>query len=161
MAKRKLTAGERALAEAAFEPRQPIAYDKVRLRLGSGANPAAAAAFLKGNPAITLGHTVYLKQRKWSEDYSVAGDASTFIHELAHVWQWERLGRVRFLARYARELAGVRFRPEALYAYGENMPFDGATLEAQAQMLGHYAGAGGTRRQLIADNLKATGFYGL
>jgi hypothetical protein len=136
---RPLTAGEIALARTAFGDEPP--YDKVRLRRGAGMNAAAAIAFMRGNPAITLIRTIYFKT-PWHSDFSTA-DArarADLLHELTHILQYERLGALGFALRYARELAAHGFRPGRLYDYKKaNTKFPKATLEGQAEMVGDYA----------------------
>lgn len=162
---RGLKAGEIELLRGAFGGRLP--YDGVRLRLGTGGNPAAIAAFRNGNTAITLRRSIYFRTH-YSDDFS-AGDVqaqSLFHHEMTHIWQYAKLGVVRFLARYARELAACRFSARAMYAYEEGeTPFADARLEAQAQMVGDYrhASLDGDRARMarLERNLKGSGFFGL
>jgi hypothetical protein len=138
---RRLTAGEIALAKSAFGDEPP--YDRVRLRRGAGMNPAAAIAFMRGNPAITLVRTIYFKT-PWHEDFSAAGPGAQaeLLHELTHILQYHRLGVLGFGLRYARELAAHGFRPGRLYDYrAAKTEFPKATLEGQAEMVGNYAKA--------------------
>ena len=82
---RPLTAGEIALAQAAYGGK--IDYGRVKLSDGPGSNPLAHMAFAKGNPAITVGSTVYFKQ-DFCPDFSAPGrNRKCFIHEMTHVWQ--------------------------------------------------------------------------
>jgi hypothetical protein len=162
---RGLTAGEIALLREAFGDR--VDYRTVRLRLGSGRNAAAIAAFRNGNTAITLRRSIYFNAH-YSDDFTGAGvfAQSLFHHEMTHVWQYKVLGVRRFLARYARDLAACRFRARAMYRYDEGETrFAEARLEAQAQMIGDYCLArlvGDESRQArLARNLKDSGFYGL
>jgi hypothetical protein len=138
---RPLTAGEIALARRAFGDDLPC--DKVRLRRGAGMNAAAAIAFMRGNPAITLVRTVYFK-KPWHADFSAANasDKSDLLHELTHILQYERLGVLGFGLRYAAELAKHRFQAGRLYDYKKaGTKFPKATLEGQAEMVGDYAKA--------------------
>ena len=175
---RPLTAGETALFERYF-PGHGLRLPKVRFCNGHGGHPAAMAAFRNGNTAITLLGTIYYGPGKYCGDFSaeaaretkaereaVAKRQALFMHEMTHVWQWRRLGAVRFLARYARDFIKCRGNARAMYRYEKGVdPFAGATLEAQAQMVGDYAGAlvarDETERALIAKNLAGSGFYGL
>jgi len=162
---RTLTAGEIALLKGAFGERLP--YDRIRLRLGHGGNPAAVAAFRNGNTAITVRRTVYFRIH-YSVDFSTGNVAaqSLFHHEMTHIWQYAKLGVPRFLARYARDLAACRFDARAMYRYEEGVTaFAGARLEAQAQMVDDYCHArlvGDVPRQTrLARNLRGSGFWGL
>jgi Domain of unknown function (DUF4157) len=162
--KRKLTAGEIALARAAFGGR--IDYRRVRLVDGAAVNPVAGIAFFKGHPAITLGSTIYFR-RDFCDDFSGPGpDAKLFMHEMTHVWQYRKMGRVRFLLRYARELAAAGFAPSAMYKYGWGRTrFGEAMLEAQAEMVADYSEAlwsmNEAGKAVFARNLAGSGLYGL
>jgi hypothetical protein len=139
VAKRPLTLGEIRLAQDIFGAALP--YDRVRFSDGAGGNPAAMAAFRNGNTAITLRRTVYFAPRRFRPDFTLgtAQDQELFAHEMTHVWQYARLGFTRFMLRYARELASVRFHAPALYRYQAGVTrFAEAKLEAQAQMAGEY-----------------------
>lgn len=160
---RKLTAGEIKLARTAFGDK--IDYDKVRLSEGPGTNPMAHMAFAKGNPAITIGNTVYFKH-DFCPDFSVPGENGTsFMHEMAHVWQYKTLGMGAFYVRYAADLAKAKGNPNEMYKFTEATRFDEAMLEAQAQMVGNYykakaeGNAAATAR--LAKNLAGSGLYGL
>ncbi|HYI64047.1 MAG TPA: DUF4157 domain-containing protein [Allosphingosinicella sp.] len=161
---RRLTAGEIALAKAAFGAR--IDYDRVKLSDGPGKRFAAHIAFAKGNPAITLGSTVYFK-RDYCDDFSGAErNRKTFIHEMTHVWQYQRLGMAKFLLRYGEELAKVGGKPNDMYRYDAGKAkFGGAMLEAQANMVGDYSealwAANAARIALLAKNMAGSGLYGL
>ena len=164
-AQRALTSGEIALARPAFG--EKVAYDRVRISDGPGNNFAAMIAFAKGNPAITLGSTIYFKEDH-SPDFSQSGTAGkkSFMHEMMHILQYRQLGQAPFLARYFKEVAESGFKPDDMYNYkpGET-PFAAAMLEAQAEMLSDYSEALWTaneeRKALIARNLAESGLYGL
>lgn len=165
---RPLTAGETALVEANFpQPRLPLG--RVRFCDGPGRHPAAAQAFRRGNTAITLGSIIYYGPGRHAADFSVETDAARqalFMHEMTHVWQWHRLGILRFLLRYARDLIACRGDARAMYRYEAGVDrFEDAMLEAQAQMVGDYAAACVRRdegvKARIARSLAGSGFYGL
>lgn len=160
---RKLTAGEIALARTAFGDK--IDYSRVRLSDGPGNSIFAHIAFAKGNPAITIGSTVYFK-RDYCPDFSAPGEnGPTFMHEMAHVWQYRALGMPAFAARYGAEFVRVKGRPNDMYKYTDQTSFDAAMLEAQAQMIGDYHKASSTgnasAKARIARNLKGSGIWGL
>jgi len=162
---RKLTAGEIALASAAFGNK--IDYDKVRLRDGPGLEPLAHIAFAKGNPAITVGSTVYFKQ-DYSPDYSAATmkGKRSFIHEMAHVWQYAALGMPAFFVRYGKDLAKAKGKPNDMYRYTQGTdPFGKAMLEAQAEMVADYSvalwSANAAQLAKVARNMAGSGLYGL
>lgn len=160
---RKLTAGEIKLAREAFGDR--IDYGRVRLSDGPGSNAAAHIAFMKGNPAITIGNTVYFKEG-FSADFSVAGaDGRMFMHEMTHVWQYRSLGMASFFIRYGADLAKAGGKPNDMYKYDDDAKFGEAMLEAQAQMVGDYhrarTGGNAAATARLAKNLKGSGLHGL
>jgi hypothetical protein len=164
MAERVLTAGETALARGAHGDR--IAYQSVRIVDGPGASFAAHIAFMRGNPAITLGSSIYYKLWYTADFAGPNTNAGSFIHEMTHVWQYAALGQGPFFARYTKELADAGGNPDKLYQYkaGEDL-FTKATLEAQAQMVEDYSralwGKNGRRTAELAKNLAGSGVYGL
>jgi hypothetical protein len=162
---RKLTAGEIALASAAFGNK--IVYKTVKLSDGPGLEPLAYVAFAKGNPAITVGQTIYFKQ-DYSPDFSAAPmkGKRSFIHEMTHVWQYAALGMPAFFARYGRDLAKAKGRSGDMYKYVRGTdPFGKAMLEAQAEMVSDYSvalwSANAAKLATLAKNMKASGLYGL
>lgn len=163
---RPLTAAELAMFEG-YLPGHGLALPRVRFCDGHGRHPAAVAAFRKGNTAITLGRTVYFGPGRYCDDYAAQpARHELFMHEMTHVWQWHRLGALRFLARYARDLVKVRGRARLMYRYEKGVDrFADAMIEAQAQMVGDYAGSlargDGAEKALLARNLAGSGFYGL
>lgn len=162
---RRLSAGEIALLRPCFGDR--VDYGSVRLIDGAAGNPLAAIAFRTGNHAITLGRSIRYAPGIFREDYASEGPylVSLLLHEVTHVWQWARLGRARFVARYGWNLTTAGFRPARTYLYGEETRFDTARLEAQAQMVGDYCLAlsrqDAAAQRRIARNLAGSGLYGL
>ena len=164
--RRALTPGEIALGREAFGERVPL--ERVTFVQGTGGNPLAQAAFRNGNSAITLRRTIYFGPAYYQADFSAGKSAAKglLIHELAHVWQYERMGTAWFFARYAREFAAVGCKAWRMYEYEiGKTPFRRAMLEAQAEMAGNYAEAkadGDTAKMaLVAENLGGTGLFGL
>jgi hypothetical protein len=161
---RELTAGETALARAAFGDR--IDYRRVKLSDGPGNHPFAHLAFARGNPAITIGSTVYFKVG-FCPDFSAPGqNRRSFIHEMTHVWQYRTLGMPAFFARYGVEVAQVGGKPDDMYKYKAGTEkFAGAMLEAQASMVEDYSDAlwrkDAGRKARLAKNLAGSGVYGL
>lgn len=162
--RRKLTEGEIALARKAFGDK--IDYGKVDLVEGAALNIPARLAFLKGNPAITMGSTIYFK-RDYCDDFcDPATKRYSYMHEMTHVWQWQQLGATRFLLRYTRDFLKVGGKPNDMYKYElGKTKFGEAMLEAQANMIQHYSEAlwagQETRKAEVAKNLAGGGLYGL
>lgn len=163
---RHLTAGEIALASEAFGDR--LAYPKIRFIDGAAGNPIAKAAFRNGNTAITLRRTIYFSPERFLPDFSTGKAAAKglFIHELTHVWQYDRLGTAWFLVKYGIQFARCGFDAPKMYDYQQGATsFKTGLLEQQAEMAGNYAEAkaeGDTGRMaVIARNLEGSGLYGL
>ena len=155
-ARRALTDGEKAFVRTAFGGR--IDLDRVRIRHGAGANPAAAVA-LRFADAVTMIDTIHFRDPP-PADFSQSGAKLLFLHEMTHVWQYQTLGAARFYRRYLREWTKRRFDRHAMYAYAPGDRFDAAMLEAQADMVRDY-GRGGAWREKAAPSLADTGLYGL
>ena len=161
---RGLTGGEIALARAAFGNK--IDYGPVKLADGPGMEPLALIAFARGNPAITVESIVYFKQ-DYCPDFSAAGkNRASFIHEMTHVWQYQRLGLIAFAARYGVDFAKAGGKPEDMYKFDAGKTrFKDAMLEAQAAMVEHYSDALWRKQEAraaqLAKNLAGSGVYGL
>jgi hypothetical protein len=155
VSRRPLTQGEKRLVEKVFGT---LDLERVRLCDGDGGNPFAEIAFrFKGVDAVTLVRTIFFQDRL-AADFSAGGDAALFLHEMTHIWQVQTLGVIRFGLRYLGEFVTRGFNRDALYTYDPGKTvFAKATLEAQAQMVQHYASGGD--RVLLAVNLAGSGLY--
>jgi hypothetical protein len=168
---RSLTAAERRLVVSAYG--RAVSPSLVRIVPGPGYSVVALAAFIKGNPAITIGNTIYLRWGSKLIDYKNLDRSDEgirlILHEYSHVVQYARLGFSVFGARYAAELARVGGDANKLYDYkaGDN-PYAKQTIEAQAQMVGDYsvarrhsdpANSAAARR--LRSRLAGSGVYGL
>lgn len=154
---RGLTDGERALARAVFAA-HPFDPDRVRLRHGAGANPAAAIA-LRVADAVTMIDTIHFREPP-PADFSAGGNRLLFLHELTHAWQYQRLGAAGFYARYLREWARCGFRRKDMYVYASGDPFGQAMLEAQAEMVRDYSRDAAGKAK-AGPSLAGSGLYGL
>lgn len=148
---RPLTPGEAKRVAAAFGGELPA--QALRFVPGPGRSALAAMAFKKGNPAITVGRTVYLRPDRYRADLATtAEDIELLVHECTHVVQYGRHGFVRFFARYGVDLCRCGFSPRRLYEFAKrDTVFATETLEGQAQMAGVLAWAretGADRRDL-------------
>lgn len=161
--RRMLTKGEVELATAAFGE---LDYERVRLCAGAGGNPFAAIAFRSSNvDAITLIKTIFFKD-KLVADFSQGGDASLFMHEMTHIWQYQTMSLLAFGWRYVDEFERCNFDRGCLYSYRPGITsFREAMLEAQAQIVQDYHVARDRKdaRALAAlrVNLAGSGFHGL
>jgi hypothetical protein len=138
----------------------------VKVSDGPGSNALAHLAFAKGNPAITIGSTIYFKL-DYCPDLSAPGrNRKCFIHEMTHVWQYQKMGMPAFFLRYGAEVLQAKGKPDDMYVYAAGTAkFGEAMIEAQAEMACDYGEAlwtGNTKRKaLLARNLAGSGVYGL
>lgn len=161
---RVLTGGEIGLCRPIFG--DAVAWDLVTVHDGPGLNPVARIAFGRGNPAIALGRRIYFRAPP-PADFSAASDAATllFLHEMTHVWQYRRLTIAGFLLRYADEYLAHGRDAARLYAFEPGKTrFAEATLEAQAEIVSHYAlsqwRGGSGPATALALNMAGSGLYG-
>jgi Domain of unknown function (DUF4157) len=171
---RPVTAGEARLIAQAFGP-QPVHPSQVRFVPGPGNQPLAAAAFINGNPAITIGNTVYIKPSTYSKlggnDLSATPEGiEMLIHEYTHVVQYARLGFAVFGARYAQEFRSSGNDANKMYDYrSRNLHYDQEMIEGQAAMVGDYAQQmalpaakqNAALIQQLRTKLRGTGIFGL
>lgn len=167
---RVLTQREHRLVQEAYGDRVPAS--RVRIVPGPGYSRIALATFINGNPAITLGNTIFLKPGlDWlrpAELPQTMGGLRLLVHEWMHVTQYATMGYAAFAHRYATELSASGGNADQLYEYQKrNLPFDGETLEGQAELVGDLAGASRGRTpadaaqaQMLRNKLRGTGIYG-
>jgi hypothetical protein len=167
---RPLTPREIMLVREAFGGR--VEPSRVRIVPGAGHSRIAQVAFLNGNPAITLGNTIFLKPGvQWirpAELPQTLGGLRLLLHEWTHVVQYATLGYRAFAGRYAAELRAHGGDADRLYEHDtRNLPFNGETLEGQAQIVGDLAGASrgrtpadAQRATMLRGKLRGTGIYG-
>lgn len=167
---RPLTQRELRLVQEAFGNR--LSPARVRVVPGPGYSAIAVAAFANGNPAITLGNTIFLKPGfdwlRTAELPQTIGGLRLLVHEWTHVIQYATLGYAAFGRRYAAELRSHGGDADQLYDYQtRNLPFAGETLEGQAQVVGDLAAAtrgrtpaDAVRAQMLRSKLRGTGIYG-
>lgn len=144
---RNLTPGEEGLVRESYGIK--VLPSEVRIIPGYGNSRIAFAAFLNGNPAITLGNNIFvqtgLKQINLSDLSMTLTGIDLLIHEYTHVIQYAVLGFSGFSARYLRELRQFGGNANELYRYWKrDVPYERETLEAQAQMQGNLASASHT-----------------
>lgn len=166
---RELTAGETRELRKIFG--DDIDLSNVRIVNGPGDNPAAKAAFeIGGNPAITIGNTVYIRSDKYVADLSKSpAGIETLAHEFTHVNQYQDLGFGSFFTKYAKDLKDIGDRDEVYrYETRPNTTYRTETLEGQAQMVGDYARYLAGDKNITAEQardienrLKGTGLFGL
>lgn len=149
---RPLTEREQRLVKEAYGDR--VSASLVRVVPGCGYSTIAFTAFLNGNPAITLGNTIFVKpDLAWFRPDNLpqtVGGLKLLLHEYTHVVQYATWGFSGFGARYAAELKRYG-NAERLYDYrSRHLPFEAETLEGQAQIVGDLAGA---RRGLTPDDV--------
>lgn len=163
---RTLTKAEARRVEAAFGGALPL--DDVRFVSGPGRSAMAAMAFRKGNPAITIGRTVYFKPGHYRPDFAATPEGvSLLVHECTHVVQYGRMGYVRFFAKYGVDLCRCGFSPARLYHFEKRATtFGTETLEGQAEMAGtlayqHEVGGDGAIRRELERRMAGSRIFGL
>ncbi|CAN5348009.1 hypothetical protein BH09PSE2_BH09PSE2_23510 [soil metagenome] len=122
---RRLTVGERRLAQSVFG--DALDLDRVRL-----------APHLPGRTAITLGRTIVFPSDT-PADFSLAPPSlqAWLIHELVHVWQFER-STARTVGSWARTLLTGGYGPRRrAYDYAHPFAWDRLNLEQQASAVEH------------------------
>jgi len=138
---RALAPAEIALIDRAFG-KQPVLPSQVRVVNGPGNQPLAVAAFLNGNPAITVGNTIYIRR---SERQTLGGNdmasnpdgVEMLLHEYTHVVQYARLGFAAFGRRYAREFRANGGDANKMYDHkSRRLHFDDELIEGQAAIVG-------------------------
>ena len=170
-AARTLTAEEAGLVREGYGTMVNI--DDIRIVIGPGYSTIALVAFLHGNPAITIGNTIYLSPQldrniyKSSDLSATKAGIAMLLHECMHVLQYARIGFAGFGARYAAEMKAHHYNADELYAFWtRNLDFDHETLEGEAEIVGRYAAArksaGPDQAKIAAwlgGKLKGTGIY--
>lgn len=151
---RPLTRAESERVGAAFGAALPA--EALRFVPGPGKSVMAAMAFAKGNPAITIGRTVYVRPDRYRPDFAATPeDVALLVHECTHVLQYGRMGFVPFFAKYGVDLCRCRLSPARLYRFEERATtFRTETLEGQADMAGtlaYYREVGGTDRPVAQE----------
>lgn len=166
---RRLTPGETAQVDEAFGSR--IQPGLVRIVKGAGLSLIAQGAYLNGNPAITVGNTIYIRSdlKLPLDDLSVRADGiELLLHEYTHVVQYATLGFGVFGKRYLTELRKLG-NADQLYKYkSRNLDWQHETLEGQAAIVGDYAASRASPKNasnraaanLLRGKLKGTGIYG-
>lgn len=92
--------------------------DIARVRLHVGGIPGWYLK-LVGNSAITFGNHV------WFVSETSKTDIALMAHELVHVAQYRRMGRLRFLTRYGLDLLRAGFR------YSKTLPLEAPAYARQ------------------------------
>jgi hypothetical protein len=94
-----------------------VDLDRVRLRLGG---PPTWYLRLVHKRAITLGHQVWFREEQYRADRAL------IAHELVHVGQYGRRGRIRFIATYIWHLVHAR-------GYSRTLPLEVPAYTRQTQ----------------------------
>lgn len=127
--------GEEALIQRAFG--DTVDASKITIVNGSGGSGIAAGAFKNGNPAITIGNTIYIDQG-YSADLSLnANGVELLAHEVNHVRQYNRYGILGVFARVT--IQANTYGADNAYRYVDrNRAFSAETLEGRSQIVGDY-----------------------
>ncbi|SFK68504.1 RHS repeat-associated core domain-containing protein [Caulobacter sp. UNC279MFTsu5.1] len=141
---RPYTKGELSLLRSIFGSNVP--YSKVDIKSGSGLNLIAKAAFAGGTPAITLGHTIYVRPNYYSADMSVDNGSlpmnprELISHETTHIWQYKNvIGFLLGPTKIAEDSLGMQSKgldPYDIQSVTGETDFGSLHYEQQAQVVG-------------------------
>jgi hypothetical protein len=136
---RKLTLGEIELARGVFD--DSIKYEKVKIHRGKYFFGQPAGSGMTPNGEIYVADDARLKNFLYKKDYSIEslGLKAFFIHEMAHVWQYQNkiirvktaavLGQIRHFGRYSKMYRYTLDANKKLIDYG---------IEQQAAIIEDY-----------------------
>lgn len=136
---RKLTAGEIELARAIFD--DSIKYRKVKIHHGKYFFAQPAGSGMTPNGEIYVADNAKRSNFLYKKDYSIesVGLKAFFIHEMAHVWQYQNkilrvktaafFGQIRHFGRYGKMYQYTLDADKKLIDYG---------IEQQAAIIEDY-----------------------
>ena len=167
---RVLTPRERLASADAYGYR--ARPDLLRIVNGPGLSSIPLQAFINGNPAITIGNTIYLRPAsKWPKNdlMSKHEGAAMLIHEVMHTIQYREMGYSQFAVRYGADMTAVRGKAREMYKYDKRRrQFSVEMIEGQASMVSDYYTLLhptnpklALQRAALQRRLKGTGIYGL
>lgn len=131
---RAMTAGEKGNVTRIFG--SSVNFDKVRIVFGSGGSLIASRAFANGNPAITLGNTIYFNSPP--HEFTSASELATLAHEMAHVRQYQTLGWISVTTGVVRDAVAMGSQTAPYQYWTRNLGFQYEMLEGQAQIVQDY-----------------------
>jgi hypothetical protein len=166
MASRLLKKSEIEFARQVFEERLP--YGNIHIAgyylPGNKGVPVTLASVSSIVPVSTLRHyTIYFGPEVFNEGADRPGVASTFVHELTHVWQgyygglgWEYMVQSMIAQGHAILTQGNRNRA---YDYKPGKPWKNYNVEQQALIVQDWfrngMSEGDERYTYIADHIRA------
>jgi len=128
---RYLTAGEICYSRMVFK--DAISYSRVKVY---NREWRVLLGLQKNDTVMTPNGNIYYPEGSFREDFSVGGPSSeglrVFMHEMAHVWQYQR--------GYAVKWNGIRSFDKSRYSYSlsEEKRLSDYNMEAQADLLADY-----------------------
>ncbi|MGE5450298.1 MAG: hypothetical protein ACM3VZ_00465 [Acidobacteriota bacterium] len=125
---RNLTSGEIAMAKSVFG--EGIDYRSVKVHRGGY---WLFFGFQDEDTAVTPNGEMYFPGRHFKEDYSLesVGDQGWFIHEMTHVWQYQR-------GYWVKLIRGPRPNMKYAYTLGKGARFCDFNMEAQGNIAEDY-----------------------
>jgi len=137
---RELTPGEIKMCGPIFK--NSIFYSNVRIHKGEW----LPFDMQPDDTAMSPNGEIYFPTGKFQEDFSQAldiKDKGWFVHEMTHVWQWNRGYRGRIVVKGGLYgLAALVFGQKRIYGYDaktdKNKKFSDFNMEQQADIIEHY-----------------------
>lgn len=137
--KRPLNEFEELLVQEYFG--ESVNYEKVRIKEGG---PLTWIY-----PGVTVGYTISFPNGSYN--FSDVKKQALFLHEMTHVWQYERIGFSYMFKALHEEIF-----EEAAYVihYDEDLDFDDYDLEEQGEIVAEYFLSGDERYEKYIAELK-------
>ena len=141
---RKLTPGEIKMCRPIFK--DSIFYSEVRIHNGEW----LPFGMQDDHTAMVPNGELFIPIAEFKEDFSISNphDKIWFVHEMTHVWQWNRGYRGRLKAKGAlygfissSSKGGERWVYGYYYQDNKDKKFSEFNMEQQAEIISHYYGA--------------------
>lgn len=111
----------------------------ITFRRGDSGNRAAQIAFWHGNPAITIGNTVYVRSSSWYRISTPSEGHPAYFEEILHAIQWDQSGSANFSFSWIiGSIAGALFTGDA-----HNSPVEAQAMGMSRRLLRSYQDTGG------------------
>jgi hypothetical protein len=131
---RSMSANEKAAINRIFGT--SVNLDKVKIVFGAGGSLIAGKAFANGNPAITLGNTIYFNSPP--HEFTSAAELGTLAHEMEHVRQYQTQGWVAVVGGVVMDAALMGSQTTPYQYWTRTLGYQYELLEGQAQIVGDY-----------------------
>jgi len=130
---RAMSASEKGAMSRIFG--NSVSLEKVTIIFGDGGSLIAKRAFANGNPAITLGNTIYFNSLP--HEFTSVADLANLAHEMTHVRQYQTLGWFAVISGVAIDAAAVGQVVPYQY-WTRTLGYQYEMLEGKAQIVQDY-----------------------